>query len=154
VQYSADGITWNPTSGLVTETQITLSAINIPGSDSDSVKETAVVSQKDRLIAYVIPDSMQSLPSDWRSYFIDHLSDYMIPTNLMAMEDFPRTPNGKLDRKALPVPESDRTSKAFIAPTTKTEKALAEIWEEILGVEKVGIHDNFFDMGGDSLISI
>jgi len=70
------------------------------------------------------------------------------------MEAFPLTPHGKLDRKALLIPESDRTSKTFVAPTTSTEKALAEIWEEILSVEQVGIHDNFFDLGGDSLISI
>lgn len=117
-------------------------------------KENVVVSQKDRLIAYVIPDSTQPLPTDWRSYLTDYLPNYMIPSHLVTMEAFPQTPNGKLDRKALPIPEADKTSKAFVAPSTGTEKALAEIWKDILGVERVGIHDDFFDLGGDSLISI
>ncbi|UCD41383.1 MAG: amino acid adenylation domain-containing protein, partial [Chloroflexota bacterium] len=118
------------------------------------VKDAVVISRKDRLIAYVITDPEHSLLTDWRSYLIDHLPDYMIPSDLIALEAFPLSPNGKLDREALPIPDSDKSNDVYTAPTTSTEKALADIWEEILGIDQVGIHDNFFELGGDSLISI
>lgn len=65
----------------------------------------------------------------------------------------PLTPNGKVDRRALPIPDAGRPelNQTFVAPSTATEELLAEIWSEILGVEKIGIHDNFFDLGGHSL---
>jgi thioesterase domain-containing protein/acyl carrier protein len=118
------------------------------------VKDAVVISKKDRLIAYVIQDSTKSLTNEWRSYLVEHLPDYMIPTDLITLEAFPLSPNGKLDREALPIPVSNKSSDVFTAPKTSTEKALADIWEEILGIDQVGIHDNFFELGGDSLISI
>lgn len=80
----------------------------------------------------------------------------MIPSSFMLLETLPLTPNGKVDRRALPAPESAQldTGQHYIAPRTPLEKALAEIWAEALGLEKVGIQDNFFNLGGHSLLSM
>ncbi len=71
------------------------------------------------------------------------------------LDSFPLTPNGKIDRRALPVPEYSTTGEeGYVAPVSVIETTLVEIWQEVLGVEQVGIHDNFFELGGDSIISI
>jgi acyl carrier protein len=77
----------------------------------------------------------------------------MVPTAFVFLDAFPRTPNGKLDRGALPTPNESRPEleRSFVAPRTPAEELLAEIWAEVLKVERVGIHDNFFDLGGHSL---
>ena len=88
-----------------------------------------------------------------REYLESRLPEYMVPSGLMVLSQLPLTPNGKVDRKALPVPDvTSSVSTEYVAPETETQKALAEIWQEVLGIEKVGIHDNFFfDLGGHSL---
>ncbi len=82
------------------------------------------------------------------------LPDYMVPAHLILMPVFPLSPNGKVDRKALPVPAPESNRQAYQAPGTEWEQALADIWCDVLGVERVGIHDNFFELGGDSILSI
>ncbi|NEO94513.1 MAG: non-ribosomal peptide synthetase, partial [Moorea sp. SIO3G5] len=89
-----------------------------------------------------------------REYLQSRLPEYMVPSGLMVLSQLPLTPNGKVDRKALPVPDmASSVSTEYVAPQTQTQKVLAEIWAEVLGIEQVGIHDNFFDLGGHSLMA-
>ena len=82
------------------------------------------------------------------------LPEYMVPTILVEVENFPITPNGKIDKKALPDPDrNDLSNNEYVAPRDKTEQQLAEIWQKLLHTEKVGIDDNFFEIGGNSLIA-
>jgi hypothetical protein len=89
-----------------------------------------------------------------RRFLEGKLPDYMIPSAIVVLDALPRTPNGKVDRKALPVPDFEAAvdQDSFIAPTNDTEAKLAEIWSQILGLEKVGIKDDIFDLGGDSIL--
>jgi amino acid adenylation domain-containing protein len=108
-----------------------------------------------RLVAYYMPTTKSAInESDLRSHLSAQLPDYMVPAIFIVLDAFPLTPNGKVDRKALPAPELKAKPKAceLIAPRNEREKLLAEIWEEVLGLERVGIYDNFFELGGDSLL--
>ncbi len=84
------------------------------------------------------------------------LAPYMVPSTFMALERFPTTPNRKLDRRALPMPEGVRPDMAesYVAPETPVEETLASIWRQVLGVDRVGIDDDFFDLGGHSLLAV
>jgi len=124
------------------------------------VEAAAVVARPDvqgekRLVAYYQSDETD-LNDDLRAWLKGKLPDYMIPSILISLPAMPLTPNGKIDRKALPAPEQvQQPSKhAFVAPRTSTEEVLAEIWCEVLGLEKVGIDENFFEIGGHSLRAI
>ncbi|AOW98529.1 hypothetical protein BJP34_02890 [Moorena producens PAL-8-15-08-1] len=89
-----------------------------------------------------------------REYLESRLPEYMVPSGLMVLSQLPLTPNGKVDRKALPdLDVASSVSTEYVAPQTQTQKVLAEIWAEVLGIEQVGIHDNFFDLGGHSLMA-
>jgi acyl carrier protein len=90
-----------------------------------------------------------------RSYLGERLPEYMVPGVWVEMEEMPLTVNGKLDRRGLPEAEEGRAELegGYEEPRTEVEKKLAEIWVEVLGVERVGIHDNFFDLGGQSLLA-
>ena len=89
-----------------------------------------------------------------REYLESRLPEYMVPSGLMVLSQLPLTPNGKVDRKALPEMDvASSVSTEYVAPQTETQKVLAEIWAEVLGIEQVGIHDNFFDLGGHSLMA-
>src|SRR5207245_1024437 len=92
-------------------------------------------------------------PAVLRSWLADQLPDYMVPTAFLALDALPLTPNGKLDRSALPDPEP-QSGAEHVPPRTPVEGALAEIWMGVLGVDRVGVLDNFFDLGGDSILSI
>lgn len=80
----------------------------------------------------------------------------MIPAAFVMLERLPLTPNGKLDRRALPAPEAthSRGDDGFVAPSTTTEQALAAVWRQVLGLDRVSVYDNFFDLGGHSLIAV
>ena len=78
----------------------------------------------------------------------------MIPAHMIALESFPLTANGKIDRKALPDPEGTAKETGYTAPRNETEAKLAEIWQEVLEVEQVGITDDFFELGGHSLLAV
>ncbi|NER91537.1 non-ribosomal peptide synthetase [Moorena sp. SIO3A2] len=90
-----------------------------------------------------------------REYLQSRLPEYMVPSGLMVLSQLPLTPNGKVDRKALPALDlASSVSTEYVAPETETQKVLAEIWKEVLGIEQVGIYDNFFDLGGHSLTTV
>jgi amino acid adenylation domain-containing protein len=120
----------------------------------------AVVAARDgaagdkRLVAYVVARQKPApAPSELQSLVAGQLPGYMVPTAFVKMDALPLTPNGKIDRKALPEPEKSAAISANqIAPGTPMEKTIAKIWADVLRVEKVGLHDNFFDIGGHSLL--
>jgi len=127
-----------------------------------AVRESSVLLREDapgdkRLIAYIVANSETTLTTGELHVFLkEKLPDYMVPAAFVLLEALPLTINGKVDRRALPEPDTARPDLAFdfVAPQTAEEKALAEIWDKIIGVEKVGIRDNFFALGGDSIRSI
>jgi amino acid adenylation domain-containing protein/non-ribosomal peptide synthase protein (TIGR01720 family) len=102
-----------------------------------------------RLVAYLCP--VAPATADLRQFLATSLPSYMIPAIFVSVAQFPLTPNGKLDRNALPHPESSRDAAATVLPQTDLERSLAVIWQTILHLETVGIDDNFFDLGGHSL---
>ncbi|MGY0035002.1 condensation domain-containing protein [Pedobacter sp. NJ-S-72] len=107
-----------------------------------------------RLIGYVIPEGAFDREGIV-AYLKDKLPDYMIPSILLPIENIPLTPNGKIDRKALPEPGDVIVSASdYVAPRNPMEQTLTAIWQDLLGVSKVGIHDNFFELGGDSIVTI
>jgi acyl carrier protein len=92
-----------------------------------------------------------------RAFAMAKLPEHMVPAAFVLLESLPLTPNGKLDRRRLPPPEAEGTrpgiDQTYVTPHTAVEQALAGIWEEVLGVDRVGIHDNFFLLGGHSLLA-
>lgn len=96
------------------------------------------------------------LVGELRSFLRQRLPDYMIPSAFVLLAELPLTPNGKVDRQALPAPELVRPEQdtLFVAPRTAVEATLADIWTRVLGIERIGVHDNFFALGGDSILSI
>ena len=127
----------------------------------DNVKEALVATRKaatgaddDHLIAYIVPFE-KPFPSTpvLRRAAREKLPAFMVPSDFVFLESLPLTPNGKVDRLALPAPDNARPELdvAYAAPQSDIEKHLAKIWGEVLSIEQVGIHDNFFDLGGHSL---
>ncbi|WP_414575248.1 amino acid adenylation domain-containing protein [Anabaena sp. CCY 9402-a] len=104
-----------------------------------------------RLVAYIVSQNPEI--TDLRQYLAKHLPDYMIPSQFITLDALPLTPNGKVDRRALPKPQF-QTSSQTIAPRTPTEELLLNIWQNILNLNSVGITDNFFTLGGHSLLVI
>ncbi|WP_323073685.1 non-ribosomal peptide synthetase [Mycetohabitans endofungorum] len=111
--------------------------------------------QSKRLIAYVVGQADESLASTLRAHVASALPEYMVPSAFVRLDAWPLTPNGKLDRRALPAPSADALAQqAYEAPQGKLETTLAQIWAELLGVEQVGRHDSFFALGGHSLLAV
>ena len=124
-----------------------------------AVRENAVLAREDRpgeprLVAYVVADyAGDVLVATLRDYLGTRLPEYMIPSAFVALQRLPLTANGKLDRKVLPAPDDQAFARrAYEPPHGKTEIALAALWRELLGVERIGRHDHFFELGGHSLI--
>ena len=125
---------------------------------SDILKQVVVEvkenNQEKILVAYLVSTTNID-KSKLRSFLQDRLPDYMVPGFYLSLEELPLTPNGKIDRKALPnITGDDILRKEYVAPRNKTEKSLVTIWQEVLGIEKIGIKDNFFELGGHSLIIV
>ncbi|MBW4454440.1 MAG: amino acid adenylation domain-containing protein [Nostoc indistinguendum CM1-VF10] len=125
-----------------------------------TVKDAVVMVREDvagdqRLVVYLViqPDSSLSV-DDLRSSLQEKLPDYMIPSAFVPLQTFPLTANGKVDRKALPAPDKINADieKSFVAPRNSLEEQIADIWSQVLRLEKVGIHNNFFTLGGHSLL--
>ena len=93
--------------------------------------------------------------SELRQHLAEKLPEHMIPSVFVEFAELPLTPNGKVDRRALPAPDASRLSQesAYVAPRTPIEELTASIWQQVLGLEQVGIHDNFFELGGHSLLA-
>ena len=108
------------------------------------------------LVAYYViaKDKKDPEIDDLKNYLSETLPDYMVPAAFMKLDEMPLTPNGKINRRALPEPDMSLMGEEYVAPENEIEKKLAEIWCDILKLDKIGIHDNFFSMGGDSIISI
>ncbi len=108
-----------------------------------------------RLVAYVVSrrDAAPSM-NELRDFLQQRLPEYMVPSVFMFLEQLPLTPNNKIDRRELPVPTISRTEleSSFVPPHTHTESVIAEIWQELLNVDKISVYDNFFDLGGHSLL--
>ena len=124
------------------------------------IKEAIVIAKKlqeneNELIAYLITDKELDLTA-LRNYMFEKLPDYMVPSYFIPITEFPLSANGKLDRKALPDPETknETVAETFEAPKTEREKVLSEVWADVLNKEKVGNKDNFYHLGGDSIKSI
>jgi len=106
-----------------------------------------------RLVAYLVPaDGRTASPAELREHLRTLLPEYMVPSSIVPLDALPLTPSGKLDRQALPDDDGAR-DREYVAPRSALEEALAGIWQEVLGVERVGIHDSFFDLGGHSLLA-
>jgi amino acid adenylation domain-containing protein len=112
-------------------------------------------SNNKNLVAYFVAE-VETLAEDLRIFLQQKLPEYMMPSHFIQLKALPLTANGKIDRASLPAPDELEleTQKTFVAPRTPTEVTLAEIWAELLGREKVSIEDNFFEIGGDSIVSI
>ncbi|QMS88311.1 amino acid adenylation domain-containing protein [Nostoc edaphicum CCNP1411] len=134
-----------------------IEAILIQHSD---IQQVVVMAREDEpgnkyLVAYLVTKDNQPTPRILQNFLKKKLPDYMIPAIFVFIEAFPLTPNGKINRRALPAPDiSQRNLEVdFVAPRTPTEQELATIWAEVLKVKQVGIHDNFFELGGHSLLA-
>jgi amino acid adenylation domain-containing protein/non-ribosomal peptide synthase protein (TIGR01720 family) len=142
--------------------RIELGEIEMALRTYQGVKEAVVVAREQadgekRLVAYVVGEAGQApSPSQWRHYLKAKLPEYMIPAVFVALERLPLTTNGKIDRQALPELEEARPDleQAYEAPRTAAEEKLTEIWSQVLRLERVGVHDNFFALGGDSILCI
>lgn len=124
-----------------------------------AVNEAVVLAREDapgvkRLVAYVTPREGQALvAAELTTYLRDSLPAHMVPSAFVVLDKFPLTAHGKVDRRALPAPET-QASLEYVAPRTPLEETLCEVWAEVLPVSRVGVYDNFFDLGGDSILSI
>ncbi|GAB4380654.1 MAG: amino acid adenylation domain-containing protein [Elainellaceae cyanobacterium] len=141
--------------------RIELGEIEAVLNQDSSIQQSVVVAREDRpgdkrLIAYLVPAQGQTLViRDVRSSLKEKLPDYMVPSAFVVLERLPLNSNGKVDRHALPAPELTRPAWAqpFVAPQTLVEVELCNLWAEVLGIESIGIADNFFDLGGNSLLA-
>jgi amino acid adenylation domain-containing protein/non-ribosomal peptide synthase protein (TIGR01720 family) len=123
------------------------------------VAQSVVVARDDdgrnekRLVAYVVGKGSSSpAVDDLRAFLGDHLPDYMVPSRFVSLQTLPLTANGKVDRQALPAPEA--VAKQYVAPRNSVEQELSRIWGNVLGIAEPGINENFFELGGDSILGI
>ncbi|MEH2050562.1 amino acid adenylation domain-containing protein [Nostoc sp.] len=141
--------------------RIELGEIEAALSQHSDVQTSVVIVREDipgnkRLVAYIVPQpQITPTVSVLRSFLKEKLPEYMVPSAIVTLKSLPLTPNGKIDRRALPEPEA-RTGieSSLVAPHTPIEEKLTQIWEQVLRVEQIGIHDNYFELGGDSILSI
>ncbi|HEV7371269.1 AMP-binding protein, partial [Arenibaculum sp.] len=136
--------------------RIELGEIEARLSGCAGVREAVVVAREDRLVAYYTTAAgAQPGAEALRAHLGSTLPDYMVPAAYVRLDALPLTANGKLDRKALPAPDDDAYgARAHEAPVGPVEEALARIWAEVLGVERIGRHDHFFELGGHSLMAV
>ncbi|WP_158892622.1 non-ribosomal peptide synthetase [Amycolatopsis anabasis] len=142
--------------------RIELSEVEAALGAHPALAQAAVLAREDqpgskRLVAYVVAEPGAAAPNggELREFLGHRLPDYMVPSAFVALDRLPLNVNGKLDRNALPEPDFAAAPAAgYRAPRTEAERALAEIWARVLGVDRVGIDDDFFELGGDSILSL
>jgi amino acid adenylation domain-containing protein len=130
--------------------------IRHPGVEQVIVTPWGETVEQQRLVAYVVAhQALAPSAAELRDFLKKQLPEYMVPSAVILLDALPRTPHGKLDRKALPAPDQSRPEleESFVAPRTPVEDMIAEIWAEVLKLDEVGVHDNFFDLGGHSLLA-
>jgi hypothetical protein len=122
-----------------------------------AVEAAVVLARQDipgdlRLVAYVVPAAGDLEIQDLRDWLSKSLPQYMVPGFFVTLPGLPVTANGKIDRRRLPAPEHPGIEAAFVPPSTAAEQVLVRLWSEVLGLERVGVGDSFFDLGGHSLL--
>jgi acyl carrier protein len=141
--------------------RIELGEIEAALNEVAGVRQSVVVARGEgggekRLVGYVVRAGERELSSaELRRELRQKLPEYMVPAVFMKLEKLPLTANGKIDRGALPAPEIEAAGAAlqYVAARTPVEELVAGIWQEVLGLQRVGVHDNFFDLGGHSLLA-
>ncbi|OBF06965.1 non-ribosomal peptide synthetase [Mycobacterium sp. ACS4054] len=136
--------------------RIELGEIQTALAGLDGVEQAAVIAREDRpgdkrLVGYITGTAD---PAEIRTQLGERLPSYMVPAAVVVLDALPLTVNGKLDKRALPAPEYHKTSGEYRPPTTAVEETLAAIYAQVLGLERVGVDDSFFDLGGDSILSM
>ena len=137
--------------------RVELGEVETALSQHPQILEAVVIVQNQeniqRLIAYYVSNE-EIINADLRTFLSDKLPEYLIPSIFIPIPELPLTVNGKVNRSALPNPEITTSENDFVNPTNEIETSLAEIWKDVLQLEKVGINDNFFELGGDSILAI
>jgi len=140
--------------------RIELAEIEAVLMQNPDIKQVLVIAREDEsgkkfLVAYLVTKDNSPTSSSFRNFLKEKLPDYMIPTAFVVLSAFPLTPNGKVNRLGLPIPEGFQRNVEvdFVLPRTATEQELATIWTEVLKLKQVGIYDNFFELGGHSLLA-
>jgi amino acid adenylation domain-containing protein/non-ribosomal peptide synthase protein (TIGR01720 family) len=140
--------------------RIELGEIEAVLSQHPAIREAVVVVREDvpgdkRLIAYFVVRQVTVSSRELRDFLKQRLPEYMVPAAFLRLDSLPLSPNGKIDRRALPLPSlSSELQQSFLAAQTPSEKVLVQIWSDVLRLEQVGVRDNFFELGGDSILSI
>ena len=142
--------------------RIELGEIETTLTNHAAIKEAAVLLREDvpaekRIVAYLVAaDGSKPAVSDLRSFLAQRLPEVMVPSAFVWLDRMPLSPNGKLDRRALPKPERSQSDaeSCYVAPRNRLEERLAQVWSSILKLERVGVHDNFFELGGDSIVAM
>ncbi len=143
--------------------RIELGEIEMSLAKYPDILETTVIVREDlpddkRIVAYIVPRQDRQLTvTDLNNFLSQNLPQFMLPSSFVVLDSFPMTPNGKIDRKALPAPDTSsiQIGKEFIGPSNPIEEFLASLWIEILGIQQLlSIHDNFFELGGHSLLAM
>ncbi len=150
--------------------RIELGEIEARLAEHPAMRQAVVLAREDepgekRLVAYVVPERESEESnngsgrvglqmSELREHLLGKLPEYMVPTAYVQLKRIPLTPNGKIDRKSLPEPDKDIREQEYVGPRNATEETLCRLWQEVLRRERVGIHDNFFNIGGHSLLAV
>lgn len=141
--------------------RIELGEIEARLGEHPSVRECVLVLREDtpgdqRLVGYLTPDGRAPDPNDIRKHLRKDLPEYMVPSDIVVLDAMPLTPNGKIDRKQLPAPQSagQSSAAAYEAPKDELQQTIVNIWQDTLKLDKVGVKDNFFDLGGHSLLIV
>ena len=137
--------------------RIELGEIETILNNHPQIQQAVVIAREDnpgdkKLVAYLVTIGQTISKDELRQYLKNKLPEFMVPSFFVNLERVPLTPNGKVDRRALPIPKIELTS--YTEPSSENEKTMAKIWAELLNLEKVGIDDNFFSIGGNSLLSV